>query len=352
MDNFFKIKNRELSEREQEILRSIINLYILKASPVGSRSLSKYLEDKLNLSAASLRNIMSDLEEMDYISHPHTSAGRIPTDKGYRFYVDSLSNFNSSENDIITINQSIIIEGNDNDQIFKEATKVLGALSQYLSVIKIPQILDIKVQKMQLISLASTRLLVVLALDSNIVRTVTLEADFEFNTKYLDKISNYINERVSGKSLRFLRENFAELVSEMGYREYPLIRLFVDSVDKIFDTAQDKDKIVTSGTQNLINHPEFDVLSKVKSVIELVENEDIIVHLLDNFGEINNGIKVMIGSEMDNTIMDDYSIILSSYSLGNAIGTIGVIGPKRMNYSRMINLVQGVSSIISTQQKN
>lgn len=348
MDNIFKIKNRELSEREQEILRSIINLYILKASPVGSRSLSKYLEDKLSLSAASLRNIMSDLEEMDYISHPHTSAGRTPTDKGYRFYVDSLTNFHTAENDIITLNKSIKIDNNDNEQVLKEATKVLGALSKYLSVIKIPQLFDIKVQKMQLISLASTRLLVVLALDSNLVRTVTLEADFEFENKYLESISNYINEKVSGKSLRFLRENFAELINDLAYRDYPLIRLFVDSVDKIFNNTQDKEKIVTSGTQNLINHPEFDVISKVKSVIELVENEDIIVHLLDNFGDNNSGIKVVIGSEMNNDIMDDYSIILSSYNIGNAIGTIGVIGPKRMDYSRMINLVQSVSNIIST----
>ncbi len=348
MDNFFKIKNRELSEREQEILRSIINLYILKASPVGSRSLSKYLEDKLNLSAASLRNIMSDLEEMDYISHPHTSAGRIPTDKGYRFYVDSLSNYNSSENDIITLNNSLKIDNIENEQVLKEATKVLGALSQYLSVIKIPQLLDIKVQKMQLISLSSTKLLVVLSLDSNIVRTVTLEANFEINNSYLDKISNYINEKIAGKSIRFLRDNFAEIIYEYGYNDYPLIRLFVDSVDKIFNSAQDKEKIVTSGAQNLINQPEFDVLSKVKSVIELVENEDVIVHLLDNFGDNNTGIKVVIGSEMQNDIMDDYSIILSSYNIGNAIGTIGVIGPKRMNYSKMMNLVQGVSNIIST----
>lgn len=348
IDNIYDAKkNRELSEREQDILRSIVNLYILKATPIGSRNLSKYLEEKINLSPATLRNVMSDLEEMDFIGHPHTSAGRVPTDKGYRFYVDSLKNIDKlAANEMQDMRQTLTAFTKETDTLLKETNRMLGAISNYLSVIRIPHLVDLVVEKIQLINISSNRILVVIALDSNVVRTVTLEVDYELEQKQTDIISTFINERVAGKSLRFLRENFSEIINDFEYTNTPLIRLFVDSVDKIFETKSDGDKIITSGTQNLLSYPEFGDTSGIKSIIELIENEDIIIHLLDNLEESESGIKVLIGSEMQSEILENYSIVLSSYKMGGATGTIGLIGPKRMNYPRLMSIVQNASKII------
>lgn len=337
----------ELNEREKSILQSIVQLYILKASPIGSRNLAKYLQGQLNLSPATIRNTMADLEEMELISHPHTSAGRIPTDKGYRIYVDYLMKMEDlTVNEMNTVRENLLSGSSAN--VFKDASKILGLLSHYLSIVAIPDIRDLVVLKIDLIELSSSKILVVIALDSNNVKTVTLEADFEINYLYLPEICTYINEKVSGRPLKFIRDNFLDLISDFHHRDNILIRLFVDSVDKIFRYSSSEDKLFIAGTQNLLQHPEFGDLEKVKTVIEIIENEDVIIHLLDNPEKnVERGIRVFIGSEMQSDLLDDYSLVISTYRIGSADGSIGLIGPKRMNYSKMMSLVSHVSQILS-----
>jgi len=338
--------NKDLNEREKEILRSIVNLYILKAVPVGSRKLSKFLEGRLSLSAASLRNIMSDLEELEYINHPHTSAGRIPTDKGYRFYVDSINTFEDLSTLELNEVQKLSQINDISDQILKDASKLLGSLSNYLSIVSIPKLIDVVVNKIEIITLSSQRLLVVLALESNLIRTVTLEADFGIEDKNIFALSAYLNERISGKTLGYIRDNFAKIVIDYSDHNSPMIRLFLDFADKIFKDQDAQDKILTSGTKNLISYPEFEDLSKVRSIIELVENKDMVIHLLDEQLSSETA-KVLIGSESGNELLEDYSIVLSRYKVGSAVGSIGLIGPKRMNYAKMLALVNKVSTILS-----
>ncbi|MFA5512947.1 MAG: heat-inducible transcriptional repressor HrcA [Candidatus Kapaibacterium sp.] len=341
--------NRELTEREREILRQIVQLYILKASPIGSRFLSKYFGEELKLSPATLRNIMADLEELDYISHPHTSAGRVPTDKGYRFYVDNINKIEKlKRSEIITLQDSLISEYSES--VFKNASKILGMLSQYLGIVQFPNIRDLTVHKIELIELSSNRILVVVAMDSNIVRTVTIEADIDSKIERLDEISTILNERVSGKSLKYIRENFSGIINDLNYRNTPLIRLFTDSVDRIFARENSSDRVAITGTQHLLNHPEFEAPERMKGVIELVENEDIIIHLFEQLDE-SNKVQVYIGRELKSNVLNEYSLIKSTYKIGNATGTIGLIGPKRMNYSKMISLVQYVSDILSGNQE-
>lgn len=338
--------NSDLNLREQDILRSIVNFYILKAVPVGSRKLSKFLEGKLELSAATIRNIMADLEELEYIDHPHTSAGRIPTDKGYRFYVDSLAKIEKLSREEISFVRRLS-EKEIDDKILKEAGNILALISQAIGFVRIPNIQNLKVTKVQLIELSSTRILVVLALDSNLVRHVTLESEFEISDQNLDKISNYLNEKISGRKLSFIQENFAELIENIEEREAPLLRLFVDSVDQIFHPEREE-SIITSGAQNLLQYPEFEDLNSARSIIELFENKDLVIHLLDSASDIDST-KVLIGSESNSEHFKDYSVVLSNYKFGSAEGTIGLIGPKRMNYAKMMSLVQNVSKILGNQ---
>mgnify|MGYP000911723495 CR=1 FL=1 len=334
-----------LSEREKQILQTIIHMYLLNAVPVGSRSLSKYLQRDLKLSPATIRNVMADLEERQLITHPHTSAGRVPTDKGYRIYVDSLMNIEElSENEL----KDITLQFSDTkaESVLKQASKLLGMISKYLSIIEIPNIDDLIVEKIEIISLYGNRILVVIALNSNIIRTVTLEADFEIDMKILQEISSFINERTSSRKLSYLRQNFSGIMEDYSGKDAPLIRLFIDSVDKLFENSKTTDRIHISGTQNLLSYPEFEDLGRVKGVVELIENEDIIIHLLDNKENARDGIKVLIGRELNNELLEDYSLIVSNYEVGPACGSIGLIGPKRMNYSKMVSLVKYFSSLI------
>lgn len=359
-NNNFK-DNIELNSRQQEILNSIINLYILKAIPIGSRPLSKHIEGKLNLSPATIRNVMADLEDMNYIAHPHTSAGRVPTDKGYRYYVDNLFNMGLvSKSEIENVwaydkSELLNLENlkNDGDTVFREASKIIGMMSKFLAIVTFPEIHDLIVEKIELIQLSSTKILVVIALNSNIVRTVTMENNIELNSKNIELIKILINDRVQGKTLQFIKDNFFELVKDVDTENAPIIRLFIDSLELLFDKYRTNEKVITTGTQNLLDYPESINTENLKSVIELVENDNIIIHLLDNYIEnigVNNEslqTKVLIGKEIKNDIFEDYSLVLSPYNYGNSVGTIGVIGPKRMNHQKMISLINTVSNVIS-----
>jgi heat-inducible transcriptional repressor len=310
------LNERPLNEREREILKKIVHLYILKAAPIGSRYLAKSLEGDLSLSPATLRNIMSDLEELEYIGHPHTSAGRVPTDKGYRFYVNSISPLERlSDSEISAIQETIT--KNNSGEILKNASKVLGMLSRYLGVVHMPGFSDLVVEKIELIRLSASKLLVVLALESNIVKTLTIEARHEMGEKYLEPVTRYINERVSGRPLSFIRENFDEIIGEYEDKDSPLIRLFVDSLDEIF-TYRPSGKVLIAGAQNLLEYPEFEDLDRVRSIIELVEDEDIIVHLMDK--KDSGGLGVFIGSELQSDLLEDYSLIKTNYKFGSANG--------------------------------
>ncbi len=342
--------NRELNEREQSILRTIINLYILNATPIGSRNLSQSLEKNIKLSPATIRNVMANLEELEYISHPHTSAGRVPTDKGYRFYVNSLpQNKLNNSSDFEKLN--IELDQSRGEAVLKDAGRLLGVISHYLAVVRIPHLQDLQVHRIELIRISSSKLLIVVAMDSNIVRTVTLEIPFVLSDRDMLAVSTFINEKVSGRSLSYIRLNFRYIAGEYSSASTPLIGLFVDSLDTLFQFENNSDKLHLAGTQNLFTLPEFESVSKVRSILELVENEEILVSMLDAGNSIYNNqeVKVMIGSEMNNESMEDYSLVVSSYQFGSATGSIGLIGPRRMNYSKVISLVRSMSEIISNK---
>ncbi|MFY7999034.1 MAG: heat-inducible transcriptional repressor HrcA [Candidatus Kapaibacteriota bacterium] len=347
---FARHAGRELSARERSILQAIIQNFILDATPVGSRNLSKFLQEELHLSPATLRNAMSDLEEMGFIAQPHTSSGRVPTDKGYRYYVDSLMNVEHLPKPEIAAIQQNILAAKHQEAALKDVSKILGSLSRYLSVVKMPQIAHATINKLELFRLASHRLLVVLTLNSDIVRTLSLEASFELENAECEDLARALNERLAGKSLDFIRTNLQNLVREADLDNHALVRLFVDSADALLtDHVVPGDTVHIAGAQHLFDQPEFGSPSRVRSIIELMESEEIIVHLLENSAAQEGAVSIAIGSEMDSTLMEEYSLLTTKYryASANAVGTIGLIGPKRMNYSRLIAIMHYVASALS-----
>ncbi len=343
------IDSRDLNDREHAILRTIINLYIINAAPVGSRNLSKFLEKDIKLSPATIRNIMSDLEEMEYISHPHTSAGRIPTDKGYRYYVDNLPEVDHSANpDFITISSGL--EQSDGETILKDAGKLLGLISHYLAVVRIPEMKGLTFKKIDILRLSSSHILIVVTFDSNIVKTVTLEIPYLISETDILAVTQIINEKLAGREFNYVQQNFKYIANEINLTNTsPLIGLFVDSIDKVFEKHSSNDKIHIAGTQNLLNLPEFEDISRVRQLLEFMDNEDALISVIDNNAVSQSDVQIKIGSEMNNEAMEDYSIVVSSYKFGNSTGSIGLIGPRRMNYSKVISLVKHVSDTISAK---
>lgn len=380
----------ELSARERSVLQAIVQNFILDATPVGSRNLSKCLQEDLHLSPATLRNTMADLEELGYIAQPHTSAGRIPTDKGYRYYVDSLlfGNINVSavnplhsslssprvieplssveistiQSNINAVKQNAVKQSaaKQQESTLKDVSKVLGSLSRYLAVVRMPQIAHATVQRIELFQLASRRLLVALTLNSDLVRTLTLEAEFDLESTDCDDLARALNERIAGKPLDFIRDNLSDLVQNIVREEerdkHAMVRLFVDSAEALFTDhiVPSAGTVHVAGAQHLFDHPEFGSTSRIKSIIELMESEEVIVHLLEQSAPEEGQIRVAIGSEIASTLaLEEYSLLTTKYRYGNAytstgaVGTIGLIGPKRMNYSRMIAIMHFVAQALS-----
>ncbi|MBI2429409.1 MAG: heat-inducible transcription repressor HrcA [Ignavibacteriales bacterium] len=334
----------ELNDRERTILHNIVYSYIQTAIPIGSRYISKRKE--IGLSPATIRNVMSDLEYWGYLGHPHTSAGRVPTDKGYRFYVDELMEIDRLSDKDQTVIHSQLQGSVQTDEVLKIASKILGTISRQLSVVTAPQMTTGIFEKLELIQLSSTRLLVIISIRSGLVKTLMMEIQSEILRTRLDQVTQFLNERLSGLTLKEIRDSFIDRVRDFQNEESGLIRLFIESVDKLFDEDK-KEKIHISGTKSMLSQPEFESTKNFKSVIELMDNEDIIIHVLENKDAKTGLTTVTIGEENKITDLKDFSLITSTYTVGDLTGTIGVLGPKRMAYSKMIPLVDYVAKTIS-----
>ncbi|MDZ7608022.1 MAG: heat-inducible transcriptional repressor HrcA [Cyclobacteriaceae bacterium] len=229
----------DLNDREKTILRSIVQQFILTASPVGSRNITKRFD--VGVSPATVRNIMSDLEESGFINHPHTSAGRIPTDKGYRYYVDALmeiQKLKSADKGIIdkSLDQNIL----ETEEILKIASKLLSTITKQIACVTYPTLDNGILEKIQLVILSSTRLLVVVSIKSGLVKTMTLEFESEVESDKLQKVESLLNERLNGLTFQEIRKTFKDRLSDIGDAEKPIIRLFIDSVDKILKIIKKK----------------------------------------------------------------------------------------------------------------
>ncbi len=339
--------HEELNDREKTILRSIIQQFILTASPVGSRNITKKFN--VGVSPATVRNIMSDLEDTGFIDHPHTSAGRVPTDKGYRYYVDTLMEIQKLKNtDKGIIDKSLDQNILETDEILKIASRLLSTITNQIACVTYPTLDKGILEKIQLVSLTSTRLLVVVSIKSGLVKTITLEFNSEIGNIKLQKVETLLNERLNGLTFQEIRKTVKERFVDVGENEKPVIRLFIDSVDKIFKDHHKEDKLVISGATNVIQQPEFDDPEKFQSVIELIEDKDIIIHIMDRKKfEGPSDVLISIGSENENEKFNEYSLITKEYTFGETSGTVGIIGPKRMEYSKVVAIVSYLGNILS-----
>ncbi|TSA27596.1 MAG: heat-inducible transcription repressor HrcA [Ignavibacteriales bacterium] len=328
-----------LKDREKAILRFVIHQFILTANPVGSRNVSKRYD--LGLSPASIRNVMADLEELGYLNHPHTSAGRVPTDKGYRVYVDSLMDPPRLEEKVKQIiDANLGSAASETEDLLKITSSILSELTNQLAMVTYPKFEQAVLEKIQIVQLSSTRILVVVSVQSGLIKTITLEIDAEVKEEQIVIVQQLLNERLSGLRFSEIRNTIEDRVKDFNSEVYrPIIRVFLDSVDKIF-TDLSSEKAIISGTKNILMQPEFEDSQNFQSVIELVENRDIIIHILDKNKSIPiKDITITIGEENRDEKLSEYSMITKEYKIGDMTGTLGIMGPKRMDYSKIVAAV-------------
>jgi heat-inducible transcriptional repressor len=336
----------ELNERERTVLHYVVRDFIETATPIGSRYISRRHEDVLGLSSASIRNVMSDLEYLGYINHPHTSAGRVPTDVGYRFYLDSLIRME----ELSATEQKAIREALNSreaeDELLRESSKLMGKISRQLCVITSPRLSSGTLERLELVPIGGTRVMVVISIKAGLVRTMMLEVASEIPREKLEDIARSLNERVAGLTIEEIRSTFAERFKDGAGDDTGLIRLFIDSVGKLLPPAG-SERLHIGGADSIIEQPEFVNPSEFRSVIELINDEEIIIHVLAKHESPPPGVRVAVGEENQDKKLAPYSVITASYTAGEVTGTLGLIGPRRMNYARVIPLVDYVARTIS-----
>lgn len=335
----------ELSEREKTILRNIIQQFVLTANPVGSRNIAKHMG--LGLSPATIRNIMADLEDAGFLNHPHTSAGRIPTDKGYRVYVDSLMEPPQiSVDEKKLISREIINLSDETDDLIKFTAGILSDITNQLACVTYPKLDTGILEKIQIVGLTSSRILVVVSIKLGLVKTITLELNSEFSINQIERVEQLLNERLSGLTLAEIRRTFKDRFTDISENYKPIIRIFLDSADKIFTDINKNDKAVITGAKYILKQPEFESPENFQSIIELIEDKDIIIHIMDKKQD-SDDVVIKIGKENEIEKLSEYSVITKDYNIGEIKGTLGIVGPRRMQYSKIIASVVYVAEILS-----
>ena len=339
----------ELSDRERRVLEAVIQSYVETAEPAGSRTISRRFG--LGVSPATIRNTMSDLEEKGYLYHPHTSAGRVPTDVAYRLYVDSLMRVApiASPDREKLAEQLSATGGSTIEAILRRAAQSLSVLTQELGMAVGPRLDQIVLQRLELVRLSSERLVLVLSLQGGAVRQIFVEVGERIADNALAEVSVVLNERLAGLTLREIRASLAARLRDAnpGSTTRELLNIFVQERESIFDDPLRRDESLVLGqTSVLAEQPEFASSDQMRRLLALTESNEHLTELLRR-RHINPGLSITIGNEHGDSRFENFTIVTSEYRAGSLSGVIGVIGPTRMPYEKVIAVVTHASRLVS-----
>ena len=325
---------QELDERKQKILHAIIQNYLETGEPVGSRTISKYAD--LGLSSATIRNEMSDLEEMGYIIQPHTSAGRIPSDMGYRFYVDQL--MKEKEQEVTEMKELMIQRQDKMELVLKQMAKVLAANTNYATMITSPQYHRTKLKFIQLSVISEDQLLAVVVAEGNVVKNKVIPISHGLDNETILKLNILLNTSLNGLTMEEINLSTIAKLKEQAGIHSEVINSVLDAVAEAIQMDDDLE-VYTSGTTNIFKYPELADSTKASALISAFEDKQQLASLMEDMkvGE-DTGIQVYIGIETPGQTMKDCSVVTTTYELGEGMrGTIGIVGPKRMDYEKVVD---------------
>ena len=331
----------ELDERKTKILDAIIRNYLATGEPVGSRTISKYSD--LNLSSATIRNEMSDLEELGYILQPHTSAGRIPSDKGYRFYVDHL--MQEKEREVSEMKDFVIEKTEKMEQVLRQVAKLLANNTNYATLVSAPSYNKNKIKFIQLSAVDENQLLAVIVMNNNIVKNQMIELTESLDNETLLKLNILLNTSLNGLALTEINlATIARLKEQAGIHS----SIVSDVLDALAQTISEEEdlQIYTSGATNILKYPELTASESAAKLLSAFEEKEELASLVtESLSDEETGIQVYIGNEAPIQTMKDCSVVTATYDLGEGVkGTIGIVGPKRMDYENVMHNLKTLKS--------
>jgi heat-inducible transcriptional repressor len=339
-----------LSKRERRVLEAVIQTYVQTAEPAGSRTVSRHFG--LGVSPATIRNTMSDLEEKGFLFHPHTSAGRIPTNKAYRAYVDGLLGSPPlvANADREHLSEALGVADSPIETILRRAAQSLGILTQELGVAMGPRLANSVLRSLDLVRVNSERLLMVLTLEGGAVRTVFVEVAGSIAESALREVTKALNERLGGLKLEDIRTSLGLRMRDSiaGTEARELLNIFVQEAEALFDEsiALGEDRVLLGQPSVLAEQPEFAEAGQMRRLIQLTEKPQALAEALRKRGE-TSGISITIGTEHDDVRLRDFTVVTAEYHTSSLTGVIGVIGPTRMPYEKVISLVNHTSQMLS-----
>ena len=337
--------DERLDDRKITILKAIIKTYLETGEPVGSRTISKYSE--LKLSSATIRNEMSDLEEMGYIIQPHTSAGRIPSDKGYRFYVDQIMLEKDSE---VTEFKEMMVQKVDRlELVLKKLAQMLAANTNYAAMISGPSYHKTKLKFIQLSKMEERKLLVVVVVEGNIVKNTMIDIQEDIGNEELLNLNILLNSNLNGLTIEEINLGLiSQLKNDAGIHSR-VVELVLNEVAEAIRAGAEDLQIYTSGATNIFRYPELSEGDKASQLIGTLEQKDVLKEFVSEVNAANSqedtGIQVYIGDETPVQSMKDCSVVTANYDLGGGLrGTVGIIGPKRMDYEKVLGTLRTLMS--------
>ncbi|MGH7499297.1 MAG: heat-inducible transcriptional repressor HrcA [Gemmatimonadales bacterium] len=335
----------QLSERELRVLEAVVQTYIETAEPAGSQTIARRYG--LGVSPATIRSTMSELEDKGYLFHPHTSAGRIPTDRAYRVYVNEIMRMSPLSHEARNTLQTEL-QGSRNivDEILLRAAQVLGVLTQELGVAVAPALDEMVMERLELVQVSSERLLLVFNLRSGVVRTIFVEVPTRLSAQSVLEVARVLNERLSGLTLHQIRNTLPDRLRDTGTPAggSELLNIFIAEREEIFDLSDEQSAVVLGSAQMLAEQPEFASNHRMRHLLRLTEGRDLLREALTSRRQ--TGLSVTIGGENPDTRLSDFTLVTASYQVGDLKGVIGVMGPTRMPYDKIIGLVEHTSRLV------
>lgn len=336
----------ELDERKLKILKAVIANYLETGEPVGSRTISKYTD--LNLSSATIRNEMADLEEMGLIMQPHTSAGRIPTDQGYRLYVDCM--MAEKDTEMAEMKTQLLERVDKMESMLKQVARVLAYNTNYATLVTAPQYQNSKLKFIQLSQVDETQLLAVIVVDNNVIKNKLMQVERMLQNDEVLKLNVLLNTFLQGASLQDINLEMIQTIKAQAGEFADIMENIFQGIAEAIHEA-DEVEIYTSGTTNMLKYPELGNVEQTTKLLEALEERQGLTELIDEsmHSENSNGIQVYIGEEAPVSNMKDCSIVTATYELAEgAKGTIGIIGPKRMDYQKVVSTLKNLTGELDT----
>ncbi len=325
-----------LDERKKKILKAIIKTYLETGEPVGSRTISKYPD--LNVSSATIRNEMSDLTEMGYIIQPHTSAGRIPSDRGYRLYVDELTK--EKEAEIAEIRDMMIQKTDRMEKVLKKVARVLANNTNYAAMVTVPRFSGSRLKFIQLSRVSERSLIAVVVCEGNVIRNQIIDLNEEMDDQTILKLNLLLNTNLNGVPIQDISLGMIARLKEQAGIHSEIVASVLDAVAATIHVDEEDMQVYTSGATNFFKYPELSDKSRASELISTFEDKCDLMDLVreESADDPGTGIQVYIGDEVPVQTMKDCSVVTATYELGNGLrGTIGIIGPKRMDYEHAID---------------